>query len=704
MFFFLLIAISSAIVILGIDSFLITNTRWLHNAESDTASSYNGWYFFKNDFWRFPLGSNPNYGDTFGNSIVFSDSIPILALFFKFISPVMPENFHYFSIWYSICFFLQLYFSYKILIKFTKNNFFSFIGSLFFLIAPILIYRVGLHPALAGQWILLFTLYLGLTKTYQKSKLMWIFVIAISSLIHFYFTIIISISFAIFRISNFFIYKESFFQFVKDFFITFITLLLTMYVIGYFEVRVVDALGPGYGELKLNLLSIFDPFISEKQIAWSWILPDIKVTAFESAEGFNYLGLGQILMISISLILFVKKKSNKNLIFFKKNKEIKIFIWISLILTLLALSNKISFGSYTLIEIPLNKFIYGSLSLFRASGRAFWIVNYFLVLLSLIIIFKTLYVKRSLFLIIILLIIQIADTSAGLKRYIKLNTITENIYIPSDPIWENVLEKHKIVKTTYPDSYSQKFTLFSSLYEKYSIKKTNLIRTARANRKLIAEARYDLYKKFRDKKLDSNTLYVIDNLGHLRNLKQIFKNDDVGFFFRDKIWIMLKNEKKLMNSSDVENFNKIKPKLLETNKINEIYFKNWENYYGFGWSHNSDKQGIWSDGKLATLLFSVEQDTDDMILEIDCKPYLTNKNKNLDIDIYVNNKFNQNLKFEYINNSEDKKIRILLDEKLNKDKEIKIDFNINNPVSPLEVLKNPDSRKLGILIKSIQLI
>ena len=40
----------------------------------------------KNDFWRFPLGSNPNFGDEFGNSIIFSDSIPILAFFFKFIS------------------------------------------------------------------------------------------------------------------------------------------------------------------------------------------------------------------------------------------------------------------------------------------------------------------------------------------------------------------------------------------------------------------------------------------------------------------------------------------------------------------------------------------------------------------------------------------------------------------------------------------
>ena len=85
-------------------------------------------------------------------------------------------------------------------------------------------------------------------------------------------------------------------------------------------------------------------------------------------------------------------------------------------------------------------------------------------------------------------------------------------------------------------------------------------------------------------------------------------------------------------------------------------------------------------------------------------PYLTNKNKNLDIDIYVNNKFTQHLKLEYTNNFKDKKIEILLNNEFIEDnKEIKIDFNIKNPISPLEILESPDSRKLGILLKSIEL-
>ena len=68
---------------------------------------------------------------------------------------------------------------------------------------------------------------------------------------------------------------------------------------------------------------------------------------------------------------------------------------------------------------------------------------------------------------------------------------------------------------------------------------------------------------------------------------------------------MVKNEKNLMSKYDIQNFDKIKPGLLEINKLKKIYFKK-SSYYGFGWSHNFDKQGIWSYGKLATLLFNIE--------------------------------------------------------------------------------------------------
>ena len=117
---------------------------------------------------------------------------------------------------------------------------------------------------------------------------------------------------------------------IKDFFIIVPLLLLTLYTVGYFEVRMIDTIGTGFGRDKLNLLSVFDSFNSFTNLSWSWFLPDIKLSAGEEIEGFNYFGLGQILMMLFALAIFLNKNYKKNLLSIKNNKEIKIFLIISL--------------------------------------------------------------------------------------------------------------------------------------------------------------------------------------------------------------------------------------------------------------------------------------------------------------------------------------------------------------------------------------
>ena len=67
--------------------------------------------------------------------------------------------------------FTIIFFLLKIIKKFTGSDLYSVIGSFFFLISPIFIYRVDEHVALASQWLLLFTLYLGLTQKIDKGKI-----------------------------------------------------------------------------------------------------------------------------------------------------------------------------------------------------------------------------------------------------------------------------------------------------------------------------------------------------------------------------------------------------------------------------------------------------------------------------------------------------------------------------------------------------
>ena len=93
--FFIIISLFFWIYLLGTDYIDPSNIEWLFLGDLPQAQL--GWEFFRDDYWRFPFGSNPNYGIYFGGSIVFSDSIPIFAILFKLINFLLPENFQYFQ-------------------------------------------------------------------------------------------------------------------------------------------------------------------------------------------------------------------------------------------------------------------------------------------------------------------------------------------------------------------------------------------------------------------------------------------------------------------------------------------------------------------------------------------------------------------------------------------------------------------------------
>ena len=251
-------------------------------------------------------------------------------------------------------------------------------------------------------------------------------------------------------------------------------------------------------------------------------MPDIYLSLQEEAEGFNYLGLGQILMVLFALVVFLIKRNDSNILLIKKNNQIKYLIIISILLTFWALSNKISFGSYTLIEIPVHKYLYGMLSMFKNTGRMFWIVNYFIIILSIIVIFKCFKEKNSIAIITIFLLIQVSDISAGIKNYFNPFRITEKNNLLKDQIWDNLFDEYKVLKTTYPKAYSDFFTKFSYAMEKNDINKTNIVKLARMNRQAAANAKYNLYNNFNNKKLSKGVIYTIHGLNHLINLKHLF--------------------------------------------------------------------------------------------------------------------------------------------------------------------------------------
>ena len=165
---------------------------WLNSF--DFLQSYLGWEFFRQSPWGFPIGMNLNYGLDLGNSIVYSDSIPILAIFFKIIAFILPLNFQYFGIWLLMCFILQAILTWKIVSLFSSKLIFNSLTTAIILSSPLIIWQLHIwHLALAGHFIILAALLLNLVSDYKNHIRNWIALISLSLLVHFYLFIIVFI-------------------------------------------------------------------------------------------------------------------------------------------------------------------------------------------------------------------------------------------------------------------------------------------------------------------------------------------------------------------------------------------------------------------------------------------------------------------------------------------------------------------------------
>lgn len=699
--FYLLLSFILTVSFIGIDNIYFNEINWLLGA-GDKSNAQNGWTFFKEDQWRFPLGANPNYGLDVSTSIIFSDSIPLFAFLFKVFKEFLSEDFQYFSLWILMCFFLQLYISYLIIFKITENNFFSILSSFLFVIAPIFVYRMSFHISLGGQWLILFGFYLNLINTNDKYKinLYWIFLLVLSTLIHLYFTVMLFGLYWAYLFQKF-IEKEKLPTTVNKLITATIAVLIFMYIFGYFETHIMGTVSRGYGELKLDLLGVIDPEVDEGTAStyWSIFLKNIPGTTL---EGFNYLGLGNIFLFVSAIAIFLYK-SLKNITYLKTSfyKHLG-YLLVIILFTLWSLTTNISFVGKELINIPIHNYIFGVLSIFASTGRFFWPVYYLLIIFSITIVYKNLKVKYSFFILVFAFIIQIIDTSPALKHHFFSKDHLVEPQILKDKIWTEIPKNFDKFRTTYLyNNYGPLFTSLSHFLGTSKIKKTDIVLVAGMDRAKAASARYNFNNLLFNKSLPTDTAYVVDNLGHLKLMKNLLKDSNYGFFYRDNFWLVLPNKKMEMSEKDIDLFSKIKFDKIMLDKNYELLFSDRHKLLGVGWTHNFGDAGVWSEGNIAFIIFATEKlNLNEKKIKLNLKAFKSNRRDNFKMKIYFNNIFKGEVNLKSLKNEQE----ITFTAKTNEFKnENIIMFNLDNLVSPLELFESPDGRKLGILLKSLKI-
>jgi hypothetical protein len=505
------LAILTYFLLVGSDQLDPSNINWIKGG--DGTQHYLGWNAFRHDIWRSPLGLNPTYGADISSSIVFSDSIPLLAIFFKLLASVLPANFQYFGIWTLLCFILQAWFAWRLvgLMKISITT--QVISTALFLVMPPMLMRINLHAALTAHFLVLASLYLNFTQNQSLKPLKWFALLFVAITTHFYLFIIVGALWTA-NLIDLLLRKKVSPQHTTFQVIVITTLIsLVAWQVGYLADASNSTVINHYGGWSPNLLVFFNAN------EWSYFLKNIYRVFNE--EDSNFLGLG---IISLLLLAILKRKITSSVIK-NKIKEYPALILALTALTILAFSYHISIGNFS-FEIPMPTSIKYFLGGLRSSGRFLWPLYYSIVLFSIYVTVKT-YPKYATLILGLALAIQLADTSA--KWVPMRNLISQTAKGPSvfskatadlkSPFWSEAGKAYnKIVSVPLRQLSVQYFDngenwdwhRFASFADQYRIA-TNFVYLSRPDETKIMRANLDYEKALQTGLFDKNTLYILDN-------------------------------------------------------------------------------------------------------------------------------------------------------------------------------------------------
>lgn len=370
------------VLIYGINILNPVYDDWLLG-QGDLTQHYLGWCFFRRGRWFFPIGLTDNLAYPSCTSVIFTDSIPLLAVFFKLLSPVLPETFQYFGWWGIVSFALQGAISAKLLQEFSLGRVQILAGSLFFTVSPIVIERMFRHTALGGHWLILLAVYWFIRhrKDYQnvkKTTLCWGIMGALVALIHLYFLPMCGAFLCGYVLCSFIREKGIRWKWLLPGVSFTGALFAGTYLMGGFSTRTSSG-AEGLGECSFNL----NGFFNEK--GYSRFLDDLPMYHENQYEGFAYLGIGIFVLMAVAAVFIILELTRDHGRSFRKyDLEILMGIFISAGLILFAASPVVTWNDKLLFVLTDSSTLWRYWSIFRSSGRIVWPVCYLIYMIVIV--------------------------------------------------------------------------------------------------------------------------------------------------------------------------------------------------------------------------------------------------------------------------------------------------------------------------------
>jgi hypothetical protein len=342
------------------------DTSWM---TGDPATAYLGWAFFRLEpHLRIPIGWSSAIGYPFGTPVAYFDSIPLIATMGWIIRDLLPQDFQYFGLYFFVCSALQFYFGFKVSRRVCGGRKLAgVLGGIFFLTAPPFVWRGFGHFALASHWLLLATVdqLLSASEGLSWRRVGWSATLCfIAAAINPYVALMTLLVCSAAHVRSAMLGAGSATRCLAGIAVAFCSVALALLLFGFIRGTAlsqytIGGIG-GYDYYSMNLVSPIDPghqgalLLAPQQIGPG------------QYEGYNYLGLGMLMLAVIS----VARNPASLARFFRRSSASALVVCV--ICVLLALSTKGTLGRYVLYDVRLPVPVMAVLSSFHCNERSFF--------------------------------------------------------------------------------------------------------------------------------------------------------------------------------------------------------------------------------------------------------------------------------------------------------------------------------------------
>ena len=475
---------------------LISRGNFWRFGSGDAPEHYVGFLYFFNDSWRFPLFFTPNLGFPYGANIIFTDSVPLMALVAKLFHPLLSPDFNPFGLWILLCYLLLAHALAKLIYYMGAHSPLAALAGSIFAVSISIFPRLE-HEGLSAHFLIVYALveYFKITNRPGRPHEFVVFrvLLAVSLLVHLYLFAMVASLYAC-TLATLSIRRDwGIRAHLREIGITGSIVVAIIVISGHLSSSIPFGGVGGFGYYSMNLLSPIVGGLEFEGFRY-WIAGAICFVAFGIGyavwnrnktrrataitlrlaaglvlflalawlnhiyvsvdatggqyEGHNYWGMGLLLLLcfwlpqalKITPALFAKLRQTRSVV---------LLCGLAL-LSAFALSTQVYVGHQLVFDVNLPKPLATLAGQFRSSGRFFWPVSYLVMAVALarVVRLKPRWLGAGLAVAaMVLQVIDLRPERNVLNEQASIAPAPERLH---DPRWPMIIASHNLILPVPP--------------------------------------------------------------------------------------------------------------------------------------------------------------------------------------------------------------------------------------------------------------